>query len=132
MGYPHYSNDCDEYHAVLRRPVLREIDAERVCQDAKWGQQNHTDGTGPYIRILARTDVNLDLDLRTCEELANIFKAKCGGNTPAQDNWRDILLEEVFEAMAEEDATALRTELIQVAAVAVSWVEAIDRREVAA
>lgn len=41
--------------------------------------------------------------------------------------YRDILLEEVFEAMAEEDAAKLRVELVQTAAVAVAWVEKIDR-----
>ncbi len=44
------------------------------------------------------------------------------------DNWRDILLEEVFEALAEEEPKELRKELVQVAAVAAQWVEAIDRR----
>jgi hypothetical protein len=39
-----------------------------------------------------------------------------------------ILREEVYEAFAEEDPAALRTELIQVAAVAATWVDAIDRR----
>jgi hypothetical protein len=34
----------------------------------------------------------------------------------------------VAEALAEDDPTLLRAELIQVAAVAVAWVEAIDRR----
>lgn len=106
--------------------VAREIIQERVRQDAKWGVQNHPDGTGPYRRILKGAGINLDL--RTGAELANIFRAKCQANGPNDDNWRDILLEEVFEAMAEEDQDRLRTELIQVAAVAVSWVECIDRR----
>jgi hypothetical protein len=44
--------------------------------------------------------------------------------------WRDILLEEVAEAFAEDDPGRLRAELIQVAAVATQWVEAIDRRGV--
>ena len=42
--------------------------------------------------------------------------------------WVGILMEEVGEAMQAQSASALRAELIQVAAVAVSWVEAIDRR----
>lgn len=42
--------------------------------------------------------------------------------------WLDILREEVLEAFAEDDPARLRTELVQVAAVAVAWVEAIDRR----
>jgi hypothetical protein len=46
-----------------------------------------------------------------------------------QLTWRDILLEEVYEAFAETDSDRLREELIQVAAVALSWVDAIDRRK---
>jgi hypothetical protein len=42
--------------------------------------------------------------------------------------WRHILTEEVYEAFAESDPTKLRAELVQVAAVAVQWIQAIDRR----
>ena len=42
--------------------------------------------------------------------------------------WDGILLEEVYEAFAEEDPIKLRSELVQVAAVAVQWIAAIDRR----
>ena len=107
--------------------VMYDVLVERGAQDKKWGQQDHPDGTGSDERILTHTDVNLDL--RTGAELARIFKARCQGNSPEEDNWRDILLEEVFEAFAETDPAELRDELIQVAAVAASWVEAIDRRQ---
>lgn len=106
--------------------VCREVIQERVRQENKWGEQNHRDGTGPNLQVLRATDINLDL--RTGSELARIFQARCQGNSPHDDNWRDILLEEVFEALAEDAPERLRKELIQVAAVAVSWVEAIDRR----
>lgn len=43
--------------------------------------------------------------------------------------WRHILLEEVYEALVEEDPERLRRELIQVAAVAVRWVEVLDERK---
>jgi len=107
--------------------VLREIVRERNAQDTKFGIQEWRDGTGPLIRPLYLTDVNLDL--RSGTELAVIFREKCktkyaGGTL----TWRDILLEEIFEALAEEDPEKLRAELIQVAAVAVAQVEAIDRR----
>lgn len=42
--------------------------------------------------------------------------------------WRHILDEEVAEALAETDPERLRAELVQVAAVAVQWIEALDRR----
>lgn len=41
--------------------------------------------------------------------------------------YKDIFLEEVFEALSEEDQEKLREELVQTAAVAVAWVEKIDR-----
>lgn len=113
-------------YPIIPEPALSDVAEERIRQHAKWGEPNHPDGTGPHVLVLHHTDVNLDL--RTGEELERIFTAKCQRNTPAQDNWRDILLEEVFEAMAEDDSDALRKELVQVAAVAVAWCGAIDRR----
>lgn len=92
--------------------VLGDILRERVQQDAKWGEQNHPDGTG--------RDGDADM--------AKLDRAKCKANAPDEDNWRDILQEEVSEAFAETHPSALRAELIQVAAVAAAWVEAIDRR----
>ena len=42
--------------------------------------------------------------------------------------FRPVLLEEVSEALAEDDPARLREELLQVAGVAVLWIEALDRR----
>ena len=53
--------------------------------------------------------------------------AKSGGLS-----WRDILLEEVHEALAESDPAALRTELIQCAAVIQAWLWELDSRSTAA
>lgn len=92
--------------------VMSEVAAERARQNAKWGEQNHLDGTGrpgdEYLAWWART--------------------VCQANDPAKDNWRDILQEEVSEAFAETDPEALRAELVQIAAVAAAWIEALDRR----
>jgi hypothetical protein len=41
--------------------------------------------------------------------------------------WAHILTEEFYEALAEADPEKLREELVQVAAVAVAWVECLDR-----
>lgn len=43
-------------------------------------------------------------------------------------NWYSILREEIYEAAAETDPALLRAELLQVAAVAIRWVAAIDAR----
>lgn len=45
--------------------------------------------------------------------------------------WRDVLLEEVHEALAESDQDRLRAELLQVAAVCAAWISDIDSRPTA-
>lgn len=106
---------------------LEAIAAEQHRQEIRWGRPNHPDGTGPLVQPLHGVAVNLDL--RSGAELARAFQRKCANNTPATDNWRDILLEEVFEALAEQDPIRLRRELAQVGAVTASWIDAIERRE---
>jgi hypothetical protein len=96
--------------------ILTEIMAERMRQDQSWGtarERGYSDGTG------RPGDVGL----------AAWAKAVCKANDLAHDNWRDILAEEVFEAFELTDTSLLRVELIQVAAVAVAWIEALDARE---
>ncbi|KOX45283.1 hypothetical protein ADL19_23445 [Streptomyces purpurogeneiscleroticus] len=106
--------------------VLDEVARERVAQDEKWGEQNHPDGTGPREVFQVRYMHELARDTRRATDAA-------AGKTPGLEHhgpltWRHILLEEVFEALAEEKPAELRTELVQVAAVAAAWVEALDRR----
>lgn len=92
--------------------VLNEVYSERMAQDEKWGEQNHPNGTGdPYYVAWS------ERYRKTCD---SAFNRGVG-------TWRDILLEEFYEALAEEDPEKLRNELIQVAAVSVAWVECIDR-----
>ncbi|MFJ2034138.1 hypothetical protein [Streptosporangium sp. NPDC087985] len=92
--------------------VLADVEAERVAQDAMWGWQEHPDGTGPE-RTAAADQAKRDLEEANAQ----------GGVT-----WRHILHEEVLEAFAEDDPEALRAELVQVAAVAVKWIQALDQR----
>lgn len=98
--------------------VLSEVARERARQDAKWGEQNHPDGTG-HAHIPGAIE-RREASRRKCDR-----EHHAGRGTFAH-----ILTEEYDEAMAEDDPAALRTELVQVAAVAVAWVEAIDRRVV--
>lgn len=94
--------------------VLRQISKERDRQDAKWGEQNHPDGTGfAYMR-----------------ERARISRRECDAAFAAgQGTWRHVLREEYHEALACDDPAELRAELLQVAAVAAAWIQAIDRRK---
>lgn len=94
--------------------VVGEVVAERDRQDAKWGEQNHPDGTGRTIHGWLAESAR-----RTCQ----------AASQQGVVTWGHILAEEFCEAMAESDPAKLRAELIQVSAVAVAWVEAIDRRE---
>ncbi|MGW0811048.1 hypothetical protein [Nonomuraea sp. NPDC002799] len=93
--------------------VLADVAAERAAQDAMWGMQVLPDGTGG-----AGSVAESDLARRETETAA------AGGGL----TWRHILAEEVLEAFAETDAERLRAELVQVAAVAVKWAQALDRR----
>jgi hypothetical protein len=106
--------------------VLAEVLDERIRQIAKWGEQNHPDGTGTDTHWLANIPVSSPG--WSAVELANFFRARCKANGPERDNYLDILMEEIAEAFAEDEPATLRAELVQVAAVAVQWVEAIDRR----
>ena len=106
--------------------IAVEVLTERRRQDDRWGEQNHPDGTGPAVIVsglpslagVARLD-----NLRTWAT-ADCDRAAAHGSV----TWTHILLEEVLEAVAEDDEVKLRAELIQVAAVAQQWVSAIDRR----
>lgn len=108
---------CDEA-ARLRaentaQGVLGEIAAEQTAQFAKFGEQNHPDGTGYWPRAMEAEQARDD-----CQTAAK----------HGYLDWRLILREEVAEAFAEKDPVALRAELVQVAAVAATWIEALDRR----
>jgi malonyl CoA-acyl carrier protein transacylase len=93
--------------------ILGEIAEERQRQNERWGEQNHPDGTGTAMH----------------QELVKHARAAVAKHVDfGMLSWQDILLEEVAEAFAETDPALLRAELVQVAAVATAWIEAIDRR----
>lgn len=110
--------------------VLAEVQAERASQEAKWGEQNHPDGTGPALD--ATFDDHEPYALMLAEhntDLARIATRRCDAyHRVGRGTWEHILTEEWAEALACDDPDELRDELLQVAAVAVAWVEAIDRR----
>jgi hypothetical protein len=89
-----------------------EIAQERVRQVEKFGIQNHPDGTSEDNAWMA------SFSRDACDAAT---KAGCL-------TWLDILREETEEAAAEENPEKLRVELLQIAAVAVAWIEDLDRR----
>lgn len=94
--------------------IAAEIAAERRRQVTRWGRQDHPSvgpaGTEPFVPVVERWRAVND--------------ARMGS---AAHSWDAILLEEVFEALVESDPVRRRAELVQVAAVAVAEIEAIDR-----
>jgi hypothetical protein len=85
---------------------------ERKRQDAKWGQQNHPNGTS---NVLYRHDATYAKN--TCDRLTAQKKL----------TWLSILMEEFYEAAEEENPERLQKELVQIAAVCTAWHEAIER-----
>ncbi len=106
------SEELDRWFAT--QAVLDDIASERRAQHEQWGDQVLPMGTSK-----SRHGRN-----------ASNFQAICRGKAETGDlTYSDILLEEVFEALAEEDPLKLKDELVQVAAVAVKMVELINREQ---
>jgi DNA-binding CsgD family transcriptional regulator len=100
--------------------ILIEIGRERGAQNFKWGAPKDVpDGTGPEVRFHGLTYA----ELRDAMQETVDTRGAAGQSLMAP-----VLLEEVFEALAESDQARLREELIQVAAVAAKWVQIIDER----
>lgn len=104
----------DELEDASLDRALEDVRAERGRQDARWGEQSHPDGTSLSLEhTAAREAARQECDLAAAAGVVT---------------WRHILNEEVREAFAETSVEALRRELVQVAAVAVAWIEDLDRR----
>jgi len=99
--------------AMLDRSIAEDVLAEHERADAKHGAQTDLpDGTSPDFVALA------DFARTSCQQ----------SFARGEGTWADILAEEFFEALAEEDPAALRAELVQVSSVAQRWIRAIDLR----
>ena len=118
--YNYYENDQFELiksQMFKRNNPIHEVHGEMVRQVTKWGQQNH-----PSFTLQTLNTPDSELAKLVCDN-----KSRLGCVS-----WTDIFLEEVYEAVDEAKAgnlDKLRTELIQCAAVALSWVESIDRNK---
>lgn len=96
--------------------VLAQIYAERKRQEQLWGEQNHP--------------------LLNASNLSKVFAGRaeawkeCNQDRVRQGDlsWDGILLEEIYEALAERNPMAMRAELVQAAAVIVNMIECIDRQ----
>lgn len=121
---------------MRREDIYAAIEAERLRQDAKWGEQNHPD----VDRVLTERAGGCSR-ARMAEEYGiptpSRAKAECdGAASVGQCTWAHILVEELAELVEaatlaqqgrgpEEDVD---TELVQAIAVLVAWREARARR----
>lgn len=106
----------------VKAGTLLKVIMEREAQDAKWGPQDHQDLSGG----VGNRELWQDLWARELVEAR-------GNEAVMRDSkklgWDLILLEEVFEALSADTEDERIEELIQVVAVGVAWIEAIQRRQ---
>ena len=105
------------------KQVLYEVDRERAKQFSEYGtNEGLQDGTGGawLSPLYAKGAVEIEAELRSDYET---FQQTTGNPT-----WMHLVREEVAEAFAETAPARLRAELLQVAALCVSWIEKIDTR----
>ena len=106
------------------RAVLDLVLEERRIQEARYGEANKTleSGSGPDTRWLAPyTGDSAELIQRRLRREYEDFEDEVGEVT-----WVHLVREEIAEAFQESDPTRLAEELVQVAALCVSWVERLD------
>ena len=115
------------------RAVL-DVMLEREQQTKKHGVQTHLpDGTGPDGHVLEELGGLSAINFEGASNslLADLAKRRCKAASQNEGGdgsitFEHILTEEWAEVLAEEDQDALRTELVQLAAVAVQWIEKLD------
>lgn len=107
--------------------VYNEVEKEEQKQLDKWGEQNHP--------CLDQTLLNREggcTPERMCDNYdipsENVAKFLCDNSFKnGTGTYAHIALEELSEVISEFDIEKRRQELIQLAAVCISWIKKIDR-----
>ncbi|WP_433235406.1 hypothetical protein ACQPYK_25285 [Streptosporangium sp. CA-135522] len=102
-------------NARVRTGITRELLLERMRQHTKYGPQRHRDR-------LEGEAVEFELPAMLAEAERQI------NSDPKKKTWQSILLEQVYGAMAADELSAMRIELVKAAAVLMAWIEDIDTR----
>lgn len=100
--------------------VLELVALERIDQEERYGERNVTaeDGTGPdTCWLLPYTGAAASVIQSDLREDYEDYEEE------AQVTWLHLVREEVAEAFQEQDPERLLEELVQVAALCVSWAE---------
>ena len=107
------------------REVLEAVFREREQQVARYGlNRDLEDGTGPDVRWLSGTHPYLDA--LPAEMIELVLRREY--DTHPKPTWLRLVREEMAEAFKESDPVALEAELLQVAALCVSWIERLRER----
>lgn len=126
-GFQKIADDLDVALATMAvtNRVIREVGA----QERRWGLKSWPEGTGPTVHPIAPLAKRA---YAYASELRDIWRAETDTLEANQMvTWRDLLLKEVLEVAAEDPSLENRdldTELIQVAALCVSWLKDRDLR----
>lgn len=110
-----------EAEKIWTKDLLKEVERERARQDEKWGEQHHPDYSGNGHMV----DEHISNYAYTADDFKN-YNARMVDVDKL--GWDTILLEEVYEALSELNPNKRIEELIQVAAVAVVWIEDLISR----
>jgi len=110
--------------------ILQLVNNEVVKQHEKWGVANQ-----PSLDLTLLNRPNSCSPQRMCEnyEIPSENRAKFLCELAFKSNtgtWAHIAVEELSEAISEFDAEKRKQELIQLAAVCISWIDSIDRNEI--
>ncbi len=107
--------------------ILQQIRQEREKQTEKWGEQNHpslcpvlTNREGGASPERYAEDLEIPTEARGKQICEFATKAK-------RLNWGAIAVEEFAEVVAAHTDYERRSELVQLAAVIVQWIECLDR-----
>lgn len=123
-----YGSDEEEPWEAHCRRVLGQVFGERHRQVARYGpEQDLHDGTGPDVMWLADTSFNLHaLDAADIEAVfRDEYEQYEDGH--GKPTWMHLVREEVAEAFMSADPHELEHELIQIAALCVSWVQKLQK-----
>jgi hypothetical protein len=100
--------------AAPRSPVLDQVEAER---------REH--GEADYPDAHRTEDLHGELGLTDAEDAADFVEALIAHD---ELSWSALLVHRLAEVVDAADPAARRAELVQLAALAVAWAEAIDKR----
>lgn len=106
------------------RAVLDLVLKERGEQEARYGEANEVilDGTGSFNRwLLPYTSAPATRIQDWLRQDYEAYEQEWGAPT-----WMHLVREEIAEAFQESDHERLASELVQVAALCVSWVERLE------